>query len=50
VKEASLNEPPFASAGAELRFLQPNFNPIEMAFAKLTGLAQEASTQNVDDL
>lgn len=39
--------------GAELRFLppySPDFNPIEMAFAKLKAWLQKAATRTIDDL
>ncbi len=41
------------AAGAELRFLppyNPDFNPIEMAFAKLKALLKKAAARTVDDL
>ncbi len=40
-------------AGAELRFLppySPDFNPIEMAFAKLKALLKKTAARTVDDL
>ena len=41
------------AAGAELRFLppySPDFNPIEMAFAKLKALLKKAAARTLDDL
>jgi transposase len=41
------------AVGAELRFLppySPDFNPIEMAFAKLKALLETAAARTVDDL
>ncbi len=41
------------AAGAELRFLppySPDFNPIEMAFSKLTAFIKKTAARTVDDL
>jgi transposase len=41
------------ASGAELRFLppySPDFNPIEMAFAKLKAWLQKAAARTIDDL
>jgi transposase len=40
-------------AGAELRFLppySPDFNPIELAFAKLKSILPKAAARTIDDL
>ncbi len=45
--------PTLKPADAELRFLppySPDFNPIEMAFAKLKALLKKAAARSVDDL
>ena len=41
------------ATGAELRFLppySPDFNPIEMAFAKLKAFLKKAAARTIDDL
>jgi len=51
-KRASVREM-IEAAGAELRFLppySPDFNPIEMAFAKLKALLRKAAERTVDGL